>query len=195
MRNNHDMETARRNAENTISTANKALESHVGRNPRERQRLTAMIKDATQTLRDIDDMRGNYGDYNDDINAAVNAIGRILPHITDDDYGDNNYGRGGYEPANRRGRQRVRGYTRRRPRADYNDNDNYNDYSDDERIEMVTHSAARAAAETSRQMTGNNRNNRSDYSGNNRSDYNRNNRANDNYDENDDNGGIGVGRR
>lgn len=101
----HEHENARRHAYNTIAEANRHLDRGNIKNPRHHQMLTAMIKDATDTINNLDRMDDArpYSDTNigygrsarqsdkrqDDItnvvNDAMDAINRVLPRIADDD--------------------------------------------------------------------------------------------------------------
>lgn len=176
-----EYEKARRLANNTIAEANRHLDSGNITNPKHHQMLTSMIKDATNTINNIDEMenRRMYSDtnmgygatdrgsnnYSRNANNATNAmrsmmdtIGKILPQISDnarsdayDDYSD-------YDDMEaRRGGARKRGRSGRFVRSDYND-----DYSDNARSESdherhmrneVVRTAAEAAANTARHMT------------------------------------------
>lgn len=142
-------ENARRHANNTIAEANRHLDSGKIKNPQHHQMLNTMIKDATDTLNNLDRMNdarpysrntiGYNADmrYNDRDNMrrmlddTMDAINRILPHIAGD-YNDDAEARRGV-PGSGRGRSRrmrVGGYTRRAPRSDMEDMDDMDDMDD-----------------------------------------------------------------
>lgn len=156
----HEHENARRHAYNTLAEANRHLDRGNIRNPKHHQMLTAMVKDATETLRNLDDMddvrpysdtsigynadmrrrRYAHDDTSDTIRRAMDVINKILPHVTGDFENDADMrqgvpGTGPYANPRLRRRGGRKGIGRRRYEMDdrYDVDDRYDDdrYDDD----------------------------------------------------------------
>ena len=132
----HAMDEARLHATNTLNEVNRHMRSGKITNPRHYEQLTNMMNAAMDTLDKLDrydDRHNNDARYNDrrtnnDLWDAVNDAATMIDEVVN---------RRGV-PGSGRGRVRVGGYTRRRPRAEmdtsYTDdryNDRYNDRYDD----------------------------------------------------------------
>lgn len=137
----HEHENARRHAYNTIAEANRHLDKGNIKNPKHHEMLTKMIKDATDTIKNLDDMDNarpysntNIGynadtrqheraanNVNDMVRTAMDVVDRILPHLTDD-MDDMNMRRG--VPGTGRARRvRADRYDMDDDRYDYDEND------------------------------------------------------------------------
>ena len=137
----HEHDRARHFAEQTIAMANADLANpRIANNARRRQTLTDMKERAMRTVEHHNRMYGDRSErfnsddrYNDTVDRTMDAISKILPHITGDDMDVEDAVRvRGYTRRGRGGRRvRVPGYTRRNPsyRADADDWDD--DYGDD----------------------------------------------------------------
>lgn len=187
---NAEHEKARRHAENTLAEVNRHMETRVADDPKKRHMLTDMMEKATRTLRNLDDMENNrsYSDTRIGYNAnstqnrsannesdaygtmrsAMNAIGKILPQISNDtmddvmDALDDAEARRGVPGTGRRsgrGRKRVRvgGYTRRAEMDDMDDDmddDARSNADNDQRMRSaMARAAADAAAMTASRMS------------------------------------------
>lgn len=127
----HEYENARRHAHNTLTEANRRLDSGKTKDPREHQMLMAMIADAARTLNDLDNMDAKPYKHtdigyntdarrsNDAIRDAMDLVDKILPRI--------------YNDADMR--REVPGTGRGR-RYEYVRDDMNNRYDDDNRYDM-----------------------------------------------------------
>lgn len=145
----HEHEKSRRHAENTIAEANRHLDSGKIKRPEHHQMLTAMIKDATETLRNLDDMDNArpYSDtnigYNTDmarnryaVDRTMDLVDKILPFL--DDMDDDVVDRRGRPRRTRSGVGRwtnVRRHVRRMPRSDMDDRYDDDRYDMDDRYD------------------------------------------------------------
>lgn len=157
----HEHENARRHAYNTLAEVNRHLDKGNITNPRHHEMLTNMMENATRTLRNLDDMenRRPYSDTNIGYNANVrgrertrsdaddavrnvmDAIDRILPHISDDDRYDVD-DRRGVPGTGRRAVRRVRADRYDDDRYDMDD-DRYDDMDDSRVVDMPRWRSAR----------------------------------------------------
>lgn len=152
---NNEYENARRHADNTLAEVNRHMNSGKITNPRHHQMLTSMAESATRTLRNLDEMENKrpysttnigYGadmarrviSRNDAVRDAMDAINKILPHISDDYNMDDDAemrqgvpGTGPYSNPRLRRRGGRKGIGRRRAEMDYADMDDRYDADDD----------------------------------------------------------------
>lgn len=174
----YEHEKTRRHAENTIAEANRHLDSGKIRKPRHHQMLTNMIKEATETINNLDrmddarpysDTHMGYGartrerETRQMLDDAMDAIDRILPHLdnayADDDRYDDDMddvdARRGRPRRTRRGVGRwtqVRRHVRRMPRGEMADTDDDMHYDDDRYDDARRADEARRTAEEARRM-------------------------------------------
>lgn len=147
----HHIDEARRIATNTLADANRNMANpKISKNPKYHHMLTDMANKAADTLDKLNKQSRN--DYNDDYRndthdmarQAMDMVNKLLPKLDDmDDYNDVDNRRYG------RGAVRVGGYTRRRPRMDYNDR-YMDDYDDDDDTDDYPSNIKRRSLRTGR---------------------------------------------